>query len=64
MTVSHIFFDGLIYEADVNNEVYKKDPTLNPTYDVNSTGFKELIQAVILGTEAEFAYEPSDDEIR
>jgi sodium/potassium-transporting ATPase subunit alpha len=35
MTVSHMFYNGIIHEASVNFEEYKKNPNLERTYDVN-----------------------------
>jgi sodium/potassium-transporting ATPase subunit alpha len=43
MTVSHMYYDGFIHDASVNYETYKNDPSLNPTYNVESAGFKDLV---------------------
>jgi hypothetical protein len=38
-----MYYDGFIHEASVNYETYKKDLSLNPTYNVESAGFKNLL---------------------
>jgi hypothetical protein len=43
MTVAHLFFDNNIIDAQTNYEVYKKNPKMDRTYDINDTGFQELI---------------------
>lgn len=35
MTVSHLFYNAMIYEASVNYEEYKKNPGLEQTYNIN-----------------------------
>jgi sodium/potassium-transporting ATPase subunit alpha len=34
MTVSHLFYNAMIYEATVNYEEYKKTPGVDMTYDI------------------------------
>lgn len=34
MTVSHLFYNAMIYEASVNYEEYKKSPGTDMTYDI------------------------------
>ena len=51
-------------DASMNYSIYKKDPQKNKIgYDVNNVGFKNLVQAVALGSKAVFRYTPSKDEI-
>ena len=63
MTVSHMFYNGTIHEASVNYEDYKKNPGQEMSYDLNDQGFKDLIQAIALGSKASFSYQPTPDEI-
>jgi len=78
MTVSQIFYDRKIVDADVNYQIYKNtlareqekgaDANLKnvaePKYDHNDPGFKTLIQGVTLSTTSYFSYSPTDDELR
>jgi sodium/potassium-transporting ATPase subunit alpha len=64
MTVSHMFYNAMIHEASVNFEEYKKNPNMDRTYDVNDPGFKDLIQAIALGSKATFSYNPTMDEMK
>jgi sodium/potassium-transporting ATPase subunit alpha len=64
MTVSHMFYNAMIHEASVNYEEYRKNPNLDKTYDINDPGFKDLIQAIALGSKASFSYTPSPDELK
>jgi hypothetical protein len=50
-------------DASLNYSLYKKDDSLKIGYDVNNTGFKNLVQAVALGSKATFRYTPVKDEI-
>jgi sodium/potassium-transporting ATPase subunit alpha len=43
MTVSHLFFDMQMLDASVNYSTYKKNPAASLGYDVNNTGFKNLV---------------------
>jgi sodium/potassium-transporting ATPase subunit alpha len=63
MTVSHLFFDMQMLDASINYSVYKNNDSLQIGYDVNNTGFKNLVQAVTLGSKATFRYTPVKDEI-
>lgn len=63
MTVSHMFYNGTIHEASVNYEEYKKNPGMEMTYDLNDPGFKDLVQAIALGSKASFSYTPAPDEL-
>lgn len=64
MTVSHMFYNAMIYEASTNWEEYKKNPNLEKTYDVNDAGFKDLIQAIALGSKATFSYNPGPEDLK
>ena len=64
MTVSHMFYNGMIYDSSTNYEDYKKNPNLDMTYDLNDPGFKDLIQAIALGSKATFSYNPTPDEMK
>jgi hypothetical protein len=50
-------------DASVNYQSHKKNPQLSIGYDVNNIGFKNLVQAVALGSKATFRYTPTKDEI-
>jgi hypothetical protein len=50
-------------DASLNYSLYKKDDSLKIGYDINNTGFKNLVQAVALGSKATFRYTPVKDEI-
>ena len=45
-------------------EEYTKNPNLNRTYDINDQGFKDLIQAIALGSKATFTIHPTLDEMK
>jgi sodium/potassium-transporting ATPase subunit alpha len=64
MTVSHMFYNAMIHDASTNFEEYKKNPNLDRSYDINDPGFKDLIQAIALGSKATFSYTPSPDELK
>ena len=59
-----MFYNAMIHEASVNYEEYKKNPNLDRTYDINDQGFKDLVEAVALGSKATFSYTPSMDEMK
>ena len=63
MTVSHLFFDMQMLDASVNYQEKQKNPSTKIGYDIHSTGFQNLIQAVALGSKATFRYAPTKDEI-
>jgi len=64
MTVSHMFYNNTIYDASTNMEEYRKNPNLERTYDVDDIGFKDMIQAIALGSKATFSYNPTMDEMK
>jgi hypothetical protein len=61
MTVSHLFYDFSMVEAEVNYESVKAGKATCP-YNVNDPGFKSLMESVVLGTKATFVGEPSDED--
>ena len=63
MTVSHMFFNLCMKDASVNYEQFKKNPALSLDYDIKDAGFQALVQAVALGTKAQFRFTPSKEEI-
>jgi sodium/potassium-transporting ATPase subunit alpha len=63
MTVSHLFFNLGMIDASINYEVYKKNPSIKLDYNVKDPGFQSLMQAVALGTKAQFRFNPSKDQI-
>ncbi len=63
MTVSHMFFNLGMKDASINYETFKKNPGLNLDYDVKDPGFQSLVQAIALGSKAQFRYTPTKEEI-
>jgi len=54
MTVSHLFYDFGMVDASISYDRYLANKNLSLGYNINDIGFKELIQAVSLGTKASF----------
>ena len=63
MTVSHLFFNLGMIDASINYETAKKNSAIKLDYDVKDPGFQALIQAVALGTKAQFRFNPSKEQI-
>jgi hypothetical protein len=63
MTASHIFYDGKVIDVSTNYEEKVKNGK-EIDYDVNEIGFKKMIELVALGTTAQFAYNPTKEEIK
>jgi sodium/potassium-transporting ATPase subunit alpha len=70
MTVSHLFFNNSVKVAEINYEAYQRELAANPEtkmkigYDVNDPAFKDLMQAIALGTYTYFDYQPKDEEVK
>jgi sodium/potassium-transporting ATPase subunit alpha len=71
MTVSHVYFDRQTIDCSVNYQAHernakkdKPDDKLVAEYDPTDSGFRSLVQAVVLGTYTIFNYDPSDDEAK
>lgn len=39
MTVAHVFYDNMIFDAAINYEQYKKNPNIELPYNVKDQGF-------------------------
>ena len=64
MTVSHLYYGGQMVDASVNYEDFIKEPNEEQIeYDINDPCFKDLLEVMILGSKASFAYNPTDDDI-
>lgn len=63
MTVSHLFFNLGMIDASTNYEAFKKDNSKKLEYDLKDPAFQALIQAVALGTKAQFRFNPSKEQI-
>ena len=63
MTVSHLYYSNKLIDANVNYELYKKNPSLKLDYDINDPDFKNLVKMMALSSKASFSYNPSDEEI-
>lgn len=61
MTVSHLFFNLGMIDASTNYEAFKKDNSKKLEYDLKDPAFQALIQAVALGTKAQFRFNPSKE---
>jgi len=64
MTVSHLYYNAQIHDASINYEKLKKNPSLNLDYDINDPAFKSLLECMILGSKAAFAFNPTTEEIK
>ena len=69
MTVSHVWYDGEMREADVNYQTFLQQQERGAAgreldYDVKDPGFRELFRTVCLGTNAIFEYNPTEEEKR
>ena len=68
MTVSHVWFDGEMREADVNYQTHldqlQRGIAQELDYDTKDPGFRELFRTVCLGTNAIFEYNPTEEEKR
>ena len=68
MTVSNMYYDNDMKDATQNYQEYveakKKDKDLQCRYQIDDPAFKELYKCLALGTTAEFAYNPTEEEIR
>ena len=64
MTVSHLYYNGQVVDADVNYANYLKNPDQFLGYDINDPAFQALFQCIALGSKASFDYSPTIDEIK
>lgn len=71
MTVSHMFYNRKMVDASINWQAYeeeqrkeKPDENFKPGYDINDSAFRNLVQAIVLGTYTIFNYDPSDEECK
>ena len=64
MTVSHMYFNASIRDTEVNYQEFEKDANVKIGYSINDIGFPELIESVVLGTNATFEPRYDDSEIR
>lgn len=64
MSVSHLYYNGKIVDANVNYESYKENPKQFIGYDLNDPAFQSLLQSVMLGTKASFEFSPTIEEIK
>ena len=64
MTVSHLFYNNKLVEANVNYETHQKDPQAHQLdYDIHEPEFKEILKMMALGSKASFNYNPSNEDI-
>jgi hypothetical protein len=52
-----------MFDASINYSEYKKKPSTKLGYDVDNIGFKNLAQAIALGSKSTFRYTPSKEDI-
>jgi len=78
MTVSQIFFNRTVINAEVNMETYRKqiieeeklgekgnvDQVKKPSYSQNDNMFMELVKTLALSTTTFFQYQPTDEEVK
>jgi sodium/potassium-transporting ATPase subunit alpha len=71
MTVSHLYFNRKTVDASVNYQLWQReqqkarpDDKMSLDYDVKDPAFRNLVQAIVLGTYTIFNYEPTDDEAK
>ncbi|CDW80621.1 k antiporter p-type alpha subunit family protein [Stylonychia lemnae] len=64
MTVSHLYYNAQIHDASINYEKLKKNQELKLDYDIKDPAFKNILDCMILGSKASFAFNPKNEEIK